>query len=285
MRVPSLVHLLAVVVLPAALAPAVRGDGPLFVLLRPDAEVGDRMVRVAHVADVSGGTDAQREAVRALDLAKWSGAGGCMTVTRDQVKFRVLLEGYDRRTVVVGGTSRCKVARGRELISTEGVAEAARVAIAARVPDFAKQSAVKVIETPKLPTLDLNPKDQVRLAGQLAPGRLPLGRTRAEVLVQVNGVRRAVIPVDVEVVPASASVAAPAPGPAAAAKAKKDGPATVKRLDRVKMVVAVGGVYVTAGGESQQDGWTGQMIRVRNLDSGRIIQARVLGSGYVQVEY
>lgn len=269
----------------AAVAPVARGDGPLFVLLRPEAEVGDRVVRIAHVADVSGGTDAQRTAVRALDLAERPAAGARLAITRDQVKFRVLLEGHDRRAVVVGGTSRCAVTRGRELISSDEIAKAARTAIVARVPEFARQSDVKIVETPKLPALDLNAKDQVRLVGQLAPGRLPLGRTRAEVLVHVNGVRRAVVPVDVDVVPAAAVVPATVSTPAPVAAPTKNSPVAIKRLDRVKMVVPLNGVYVMAGGEAQQDGRSGQMIRVRNLDSGRVIQARVLGPGYVQVEY
>ena len=55
--------------------------------------------------------------------------------------------------------------------------------------------------------------------------------------------------------------------------------------DNIKLVALVGNLRVTVVGEAQQEGKIGQMIRVRNTDSGKIIMGRVLDRATVEVEY
>lgn len=58
-------------------------------------------------------------------------------------------------------------------------------------------------------------------------------------------------------------------------------PWLVRRGERVTVVANHGDIYASTPGEAQQDGRLGMVIRVRNIASGKIIEAKVIGSGKV----
>jgi flagella basal body P-ring formation protein FlgA len=53
----------------------------------------------------------------------------------------------------------------------------------------------------------------------------------------------------------------------------------------VRLVANIGAVRVTARAEALQDGRAGQAIRVRNVDSNRIVSGRVIDRNLVEIEY
>lgn len=55
------------------------------------------------------------------------------------------------------------------------------------------------------------------------------------------------------------------------------------RGDEVELVAVSSGIWVSASGVAIQDGSIGNRIRVRNRDSGRIVQGTVLNSGTVDM--
>ena len=59
----------------------------------------------------------------------------------------------------------------------------------------------------------------------------------------------------------------------------------VKQREPVQLLVEKGGLRVVTSGESLQDGRAGQTVRVRNVDSQRIILGRVIDRSVVQVLY
>jgi flagella basal body P-ring formation protein FlgA len=61
-----------------------------------------------------------------------------------------------------------------------------------------------------------------------------------------------------------------------------DAPLVVKRGDTVSMVASAGEISVTTNGTAVTDGRIGQQIRVKNNQSARIINAKVVGAGKVQ---
>ena len=65
----------------------------------------------------------------------------------------------------------------------------------------------------------------------------------------------------------------------------KEEPPVVKSRDPVRLTVRVGGLRITALGEALQDGRVGQNIRVRNVDSNKMVTGRVLDRGLVEVDY
>ncbi len=57
----------------------------------------------------------------------------------------------------------------------------------------------------------------------------------------------------------------------------------IMRGDDVALVVEGDGIWISAGGVAIQDGGVGSRIRVRNRDSGRIVQGTVLDRGTVAI--
>jgi flagella basal body P-ring formation protein FlgA len=62
-------------------------------------------------------------------------------------------------------------------------------------------------------------------------------------------------------------------------------PPLVRRGDIVKIVANSGPMVITATGVVKQQGGKGEMVRVVNTDSNRIITARVTGPGAVEVNF
>ncbi|MGD9311101.1 MAG: flagellar basal body P-ring formation chaperone FlgA, partial [Desulfosarcina sp.] len=62
-------------------------------------------------------------------------------------------------------------------------------------------------------------------------------------------------------------------------------PPLVKRGDLVKIVANAGPMTITATGMVKQQGRKGDMVRVMNTDSKRVISARVTGPGAVTVDF
>lgn len=67
--------------------------------------------------------------------------------------------------------------------------------------------------------------------------------------------------------------------------AESDGTVVVKQRDVIRLVARAGNLTISATGEALQDGRTGQMIRVRNVDSKAVVTGRVINRNEVQVIY
>lgn len=60
-------------------------------------------------------------------------------------------------------------------------------------------------------------------------------------------------------------------------------PKLVKRGEKVQIIAEVDGIVIRVEGEALEDGAKGDMIRVRNTSSKKIIEATVIGPGKVKV--
>ncbi|MFK0331167.1 flagellar basal body P-ring formation chaperone FlgA [Rhizobium sp. NPDC090275] len=60
-------------------------------------------------------------------------------------------------------------------------------------------------------------------------------------------------------------------------------PYTVTRGSSIRLVFTVGAMAISAAGSPLEDGMTGQMVRVRNMDSGVIVSGTVLANGTIHV--
>jgi flagellar basal body P-ring formation protein FlgA len=61
-----------------------------------------------------------------------------------------------------------------------------------------------------------------------------------------------------------------------------DNPLVIRRGDQVSVEALAGGIQVIAKGTAISDGRLGQLIRVKNIQSERILSVKVMGSGKVQ---
>jgi flagella basal body P-ring formation protein FlgA len=62
-------------------------------------------------------------------------------------------------------------------------------------------------------------------------------------------------------------------------------PPLVKRGDRVRIIAESAGLRISAFGQAKQKGAQGEMIPVMNLDSNKVIHARVVDSQTVRIEF
>jgi len=62
-------------------------------------------------------------------------------------------------------------------------------------------------------------------------------------------------------------------------------PVLIKKGDRVMIEAKRGGLSIQAYGVTKSSGRMGQSVMVSNLDSGRELQAKIVGPGLVQVEF
>ncbi|KRB58970.1 flagellar biosynthesis protein FlgA [Rhizobium sp. Root708] len=60
-------------------------------------------------------------------------------------------------------------------------------------------------------------------------------------------------------------------------------PYTVTRGSSIRLVFTLGAMMISAAGSPLEDGMTGQMVRVRNMDSGVIVSGTVLADGTIHV--
>jgi flagellar basal body P-ring formation protein FlgA len=67
-------------------------------------------------------------------------------------------------------------------------------------------------------------------------------------------------------------------------EAAGDNGAAVQARQPVKILARLGAVNIVATGEAMQEGRVGQIIRVQNLDSKKVVPGRVTGPGTVEVE-
>jgi flagellar basal body P-ring formation chaperone FlgA len=83
------------------------------------------------------------------------------------------------------------------------------------------------------------------------------------------------------------AMAAPSANPAAGPQGNgsANAPVVLKARDPVRLLARIGSVQVTARGEAMEDGRLGQMVRVRNIDSSRIVSGRLMENNVVEVDY
>ncbi|MDF2635242.1 MAG: flagella basal body P-ring formation protein FlgA, partial [Pelosinus sp.] len=60
-------------------------------------------------------------------------------------------------------------------------------------------------------------------------------------------------------------------------------PVLIKRGSMVILIALVGSMEVTASGQAMQDGYEGQLIRVKNVNSNKIVLGKVIEENKVQV--
>lgn len=82
-----------------------QAAAPVAIQLRPEVAATSAVVRIADIAEVSGGDVALRSQIAELDLEEAPPVGEPIEVTRTQIEFRLRLAGIDPRQVAIRGAS------------------------------------------------------------------------------------------------------------------------------------------------------------------------------------
>jgi flagella basal body P-ring formation protein FlgA len=308
--------------------PGGAGAGIVVVTLRPTARVDAPCVLVSAVASVQGTSAALRQRIAGLDLVEIAEGHRAAVVSREQVSYRIRLAGIDANAFRVTGAKETLVSLVRSALSAEAVLAAAKEQLLSQLPRR-QEAVLRPVVPIAVPRLQLADSDEVALAAEVVSSGLAGSPARVEVTVFVNGERRRVVPVLLEVRflqsvpvakvriergqavspdvfqleprPADEAARAVRPESLGGKRARRtilagqvltaadiespEEEVLVKPRDMVKLVARVGSMRVVAVGEALQEGRAGQMVRVRNVDSNKVVTGRVVERLVVEVSY
>ncbi|VTR96398.1 : SAF_2 [Gemmata massiliana] len=277
-----------------------RAADPVVVEVLERSTAGTMMVTVGDVAVVSGGDADARVRVARLDLADLKPRDQNVVIGRRSVEYRIQLAGTDAVRVI--GAERSTVTVVRRTVTADEVVAVARAELfrhSADTPGLAIELAtplvVKLPEIPRDERISITAKPRAK-AG--ATGRVQMDMTIAsstgETLLAFAihlDVRSNARPDPGAVVRAGGTSASVSSMPGAAvlpASAVGTAPVTnevlVRSRQRVEVQVQNGDLKVVMVGEAQQDGRLGQTVFVQNLDSKKLVPAKVVGPGKLEIE-
>ncbi len=261
-------------------------EDPVRVVLLPQSVVDDTLVSIGQVSRLSGGSESLRRRVAKLDIAEFKLDEVHVTVAAEQVRFRLLLAGIDPASFRLEGAKRTIVLESDDALSLRKVLGSAERALMEKYPGDNTNVTMTPHKGVEVPVLAIGPMDELHAAPRVKAPVPSSGLAHVDVAILVNGKTREVVPVtfDIEVIHKKA----PRTGqgsfsPNVRPAETKD--YLIKTRDNVKIVARVGSASIEAVGEAQQDGQVGQIIRVRNVESNRIVHGRIEASGIVLVDY
>jgi hypothetical protein len=250
--------------------------------------VGTALVTVGDIATVSGGDASTRARVARLDLAELKAREPGVTLGRRTVEYRLILAGVPAR---VTGAERTTVTVARRPVTVEEVTASARAELLRFHANPADPVAVElaspvVVKLPEVPRAE-----RVVITGKPRGGPSATGRVQMDMNISAGGETLLSFPVHFTVrsLARAGSAQAGMTGPngsvvPAAGAQLATAELLVQPRQRVQIEVRNGAIRATAVGEAQQAGRLGQTIPVQNVDSKKILSARVTGPGTVEID-
>jgi hypothetical protein len=258
----------------ATLRAETSADG-LKLHLPREIAVKDKIVRLGDITVASGKEDLIKKAAD-IPLGTISLPGQRMTIDRYTIMTRLGSSGFDTSLVTITGAEKVSVTLIRTSVgSSELLAMAEKFALSFPLPADQRLHALDMPADVNLsgsagkleviPSLTGEPKDR------------PL---KIKLRISLDGKELATRDVRFTPVPRIARVANATPASTDRA-GQPDSPKVVFRNQPVVIELEIPGLRVTAMGLPLEDGRSGQLIKVRNIDSKRDIIARVKSDGTV----
>ena len=266
------------------------GTERVTIVLFPEAVIDDSLVNLGQIARLSGGPDALRKRLEKLDVAEFKIGSTRAAVLADQVRYRLLLAGVDAGQFQVSGAGRTLILESEEPVTFRKIvtaAEQARSTLSRRC----ERASLTPNRGVNVPVVALRPGERVRFEAKVKSSPAGADRAQVDVALTVNGKTREVVPVYfdmTETEPSPRVVAKEKAGIRTAlftAPARDPRTVLVKSSDNVKIIANIGTARLEALGEALQDGHVGDVIRVRNVESNRVVHGRVEASGMILVDY
>jgi hypothetical protein len=267
---------------------------PLVIKLIPEVSVDASTVTLDQIAKITGSTLDLRRKIAKLDVAEFKLLAHRLTISEEQVKFRLLLAGMNTAQFRLSGAKRVSVLESEEPITIRKIHASAESALLQKYPGDPSKIGITLKQELTIPLIYTRPNDEVRFEARAGLPMPLAGKARVDVSIIVNGRTREVVPVVLDVDAPEAPVvqasnilkpAGPPIQPAAVFAPTKDEPILVKANDLVKMVAHIGKIRIETRGEALQAGKLNETIRIRNLESSRIVPGRVSAHGVVEVDY
>jgi flagella basal body P-ring formation protein FlgA len=303
---------------------AISSDGPCLTL-KAEALVDRDSVRLADIATFSGTSESQVKRVGATVVARSPQPGGTRFVGIDYIRIRLRQAGVDTSSMIFKGPTDVRITRQAAALPTQRIKQAVEMAIRSRMPwknEDVTISEVTLDETIQLPTgrltyrivpsrnedylgrtilalhlfVDGEPVRKVwvnatvSVMADVVTVIRPLGKHATIELADLSVERRSLEDLSVDAVrrvdDALGNRTTRMIYPQTVLQSSMfASPPLVRRGDIVKIVASSGSMIITATGMVKQQGCKGEMVRVVNTDSNRIVTARVTGPGAVEVNF
>ena len=253
------------------------------IVLTPRAILDDTVIYLDQIAKLSGGPAALRQRMARFDVAEFKLGAEHTAVSCDQVRFRLLLAGIAPTQFQIEGAKKTTVAENDDPIAVRRILAVADTAIRFKNPSVGAPKNIIV------PLLDLRASDEVRLEAKASAPTPRTGGGHVDVAIIVNGKTREVVPVAFENARTYSAVRTDAFDRelrgTLMSSSKEKTEVLIKSRDLVRIIALVGNAQIVATGEAQQDGKLGEIIRVRNTESNRVVNGRIESRDVVTVEY
>ncbi|HHV62005.1 MAG TPA: flagellar basal body P-ring formation protein FlgA [Firmicutes bacterium] len=304
-------------------AMAEEGVAPIVVTVKEEAQVAGAKILLGDIATISGAPAPVEDEIKRIEIGPAPIVGYKRTVSLASVKIHMRQAGVDLSRVTFEGAGSTSVTARAMAITGEELVRVAVEYILSTMPWKRNEVSIECERTPdnlltplgevrleaeRLPITQYLGTTTVRvnviLDGKVyksVPVVLRLNVVKEVVVATRTIIKGQVVTADAvtrELRQLSALEMDPATDPAAvvgkvAARTIREGtlitagaveePPLIKRGDIIQIVVRLGGVTVTTAGEALEDGKLKDLIRVKNLESGRQVEAVVVDAKIAEV--
>lgn len=314
--------LILVVLLPT---PAAFSSDGIRLTLKSEAAIDQEAVRLSDIATMTGASPAQLKSLGTTVVARSPRPGQSRFVGLDYIRIRLKQAGVDTAGMIFKGPQDVRITRVSARLPRQRIQRAVEAAIRRQMPWKNEDVTIRAItfqDTVNLPTGKLSyridPKrnedylGRTILALHLFVDGEPVRKVWVNAIISVMAdVVTVIRPLGkhqhIELADLSVERHDLADLPSGAVSRVEDAlgnrttrmiyantvlqssmiasPPLVRRGDIVKIVANAGPMTITATGRVKQQGSKGEMVRVVNTGSNRIITARVTGPGAVTVDF
>ena len=316
---------LIIMVAVCLLSPAAFSSDGTCLTLKAESLVEQESVRLSDIATLTGPSENQLKALGATIVARAPQPGQTRFVGVDYIRIRLKQAGVDTASIIFKGPQDAKITRQAAALPIQRIQRAVETAIRSRMPwknEDVTIGKITLDETIQLPTGRLTYRivpsrnedylGRTNLALHLfvdgVPVRKvwvnatisvladvvtvirPLGKHAYIELADLSVERRDLSDLSSDTVSriedALGNRTTRMIYPQTVLQSSMfASPPLVRKGDIVKIVASAGPMLITATGRVKQQGCKGDMVRVVNTDSNRIITARVTGPGAVEVNF
>lgn len=186
----------------AGVAQSPEGRTPnngLVISLYPTASAKGSCVLLSDVAATRGGTPVLMRRIAALDVADVPSSSKSITISKEEVAFRLQLAGIDRQAFRLEGADQVVVRCAGPPLTEKNFLTVAQEYLIHHLPWPADDVRIQLAQPLQLPPLRLTAGDQVRLEPELRSSANMLGRVYVDMAVLVNGRQQALVPVALDI--------------------------------------------------------------------------------------
>ncbi len=233
-------------------------EEPLKIRIAPSVSVQSERFRLAEIAELSGGDEALREAVGAIELGASPLPGQKRAFTRQQLMTRLRQHGYNPAEFTIEMPDAIQITRVAQAVGASAIEQFARA-------EIQKRSGVDIsrwrLENP--PNAIALPEGTLSFAVEGTP-RVSETSALIAVAVQVNNETRARYSLRFQAPPSTRTP-------------------IVRVGETVQVVVQSGGVVIEVLGVARASGAEGEVITVYVPETQKTVRARVVEKGRVEV--